>query len=136
MRDGRPHHAFFPNMPHQRPRRHARNTDDALILQISAEIAAVTPAADNRTKRADNKASRPDARRFGIFEVDAGIADMRHGHSDNLSAVGRIGQNFLVAGHGRIEDDLAGLNPLRAKAFAGENPSIFQSKRGLHVSLF
>ena len=63
---------------------------------------------------------------FDIPAVDAVIADERIGHCDDLPFVGRIGQNFLIAGHGSVEDDFTFGRTGCAKGFAGENASIFE----------
>ena len=42
-----------------------------------------------------------------IFAVRAGIADVWVGQCDDLAAVRRVGQDFLIPGHRRIEHDLA-----------------------------
>ena len=41
-----------------------------------------------------------------VVAVGAGIADMGIGQSDDLPAIGRVRQDFLVAGHRGIEDEL------------------------------
>ena len=51
-----------------------------------------------------------------IFVVRADIADMRKGEGDDLRGVGRIGEDFLIAGHGRVETDLAHRLAVRADA--------------------
>jgi len=50
-----------------------------------------------------DEATRPHAARLDIFRIGAGIADMRIGQGDNLSGIGRVGENFLIAGHGGVE---------------------------------
>jgi hypothetical protein len=45
---------------------------------------------------------------FFIFAIDTGIADMRVSQGDELLAIGRIGQDFLVSGHRGIEYHFAG----------------------------
>ena len=44
---------------------------------------------------------------FDVLVVDAHDTDMREGEGDDLGGVGGIGQDFLVAGHRRVEADLA-----------------------------
>ena len=48
-----------------------------------------------------------------VFAVDAVVADQRIGHADDLPGVGRIGEHFLITGHRRVEDHLAGASPSR-----------------------
>jgi len=54
------------------------------------------------------------------------IADERIGHGYNLLVVRRVGQDFLVAAHGRIEDDLSALAAFGAKRGARKHGSVFQ----------
>ena len=67
---------------------------------------------------------------FDILTVDSVVADERIRHRDDLPFVGRIGQDFLVAGHGGVEDDFAFGGAGMAEGPAGEHRSIFQSKLG------
>jgi hypothetical protein len=43
---------------------------------------------------------------FDVFGIDAVVADMGIGEGDDLLAVARIREDFLVAGHGGIEHHL------------------------------
>ncbi len=54
----------------------------------------------------DNQAAGVDLAGLDIFAVYSGIADMRIGERDNLFGIGRVGENFLVAGHGGVENHL------------------------------
>jgi hypothetical protein len=45
-----------------------------------------------------------------------------------LAGVGRIGENFLIAGHGRIENDLSGSLGGRTKTPAFEDRAVFQGQ--------
>ena len=55
----------------------------------------------------DDQAGRLNPVGFRIFVVDAAAADMRIGQRDDLTAIGGIGQDFLVTGHGGVEYHLA-----------------------------
>ena len=44
---------------------------------------------------------------FDVLVVDADDPDMREGEGDDLGGVGGVGQDFLVAGHRRVEADFA-----------------------------
>ncbi|EEG34143.1 hypothetical protein NEIFLAOT_00784 [Neisseria flavescens NRL30031/H210] len=57
---------------------------------------------------ADNQAGGVNAAAFFIFGVGTGIADVGVGEGNDLFAVGRVGQDFLIAGHGSVEHDFAG----------------------------
>ena len=54
--------------------------------------------------------------RFLVFAVDPGVADMRIGQRNDLTAIGRVGQDFLVAGHSGVEYHLAHRAATRADA--------------------
>ena len=56
---------------------------------------------------ADHESADPGAAAFGILLVDPVVADLRVGHRHDLAVIGRVGQDLLVAGHARVEDDLA-----------------------------
>ena len=53
------------------------------------------------------------------------VADLGAGHRDDLPRVGRIGQHFLIAGHARVEHDLARRSrpPRRPRAPRNQVPS-------------
>lgn len=57
---------------------------------------------------ADNQAGGIHAAAFCVFVVGAGVADVRVGEGNDLFAVGGVGENFLIAGHGSVEHDFAG----------------------------
>jgi hypothetical protein len=42
-----------------------------------------------------------------VFIIGAHIANMRESKGDDLRGIGRIGQDFLISRHGRIEADFA-----------------------------
>ena len=64
--------------------------------------------------------------RLGVFLVHADIADMREGEGDDLSGIGRVGQDFLVAGHRRVEADFAGRLADGAEAEAFQHRAVRQ----------
>ena len=45
--------------------------------------------------------------RLAVGGVDADVSDLRRGHDDELPVVGRVGGDFLVAGHRRGEHRLS-----------------------------
>jgi hypothetical protein len=49
-----------------------------------------------------------------------------------LSCVVWVGENFLVAGNGSIENDFAGALAFSAVAFASEDSAVFERKDRLH----
>src|SRR5439155_711799 len=66
-----------------------------------------------------------------VFLVDPVVADHRIGHGHDLSAIRRIGEDLLVAGHGRVEDDLAGRFADGAERAAAEDPPVTEHEEGV-----
>ena len=60
-------------------------------------------------RRIDAAGARPrgHVQRLDVFLVGADIADVREGEGDDLPGIGRIGEDLLIAGHRRVEADLA-----------------------------
>ena len=73
--------------------------------------------------------------RFKIFRIDAIIAYEGVGHNDHLTAIGRIGENFLITGHAGVENDFALDFAARAKACARKYFSIGQRQDCFHYSV-
>jgi hypothetical protein len=55
---------------------------------------------------------------------------MRIGQRDDLAAIGRIGQDFLIAGHGGVEHHLAAGDAIGADGLALENRSVGEGENG------
>jgi hypothetical protein len=47
---------------------------------------------------------------FDVFGVGADVADMGKREGDDLAGIGRVGHDFLIAGHRGVEADLADRN--------------------------
>lgn len=78
-----------------------------------------------------HQAAGVDMGRFLVAPVDADIADVRVGQGDDLLAIGRVGQDLLIAGDRSVEHDLATGMALGADGFALEQTAVFQGqKRG------
>jgi hypothetical protein len=56
----------------------------------------------------DDQARGMDLVGFDVFPVDAVVADVRIRQGDDLLAVARVGEDFLVTGHGGVEHHLTG----------------------------
>ena len=91
---------------------HSLNADDALLFQPRTQGLRGSPVGVDLRQLRHHKTA--DLRLAGlvIFRVDAVIADQGIGHRDDLAAVGRVRQDFLVAGHGGVE---AGFPHFRAR---------------------
>src|SRR5690606_3221165 len=71
-----------------------------------------------------------DAIGFYVFVVHARVADMRISERDNLSVVARVGQDFLITRHGRIEDNLGDAITIGANRDTPEDGTVRQGKNG------
>src|SRR5262249_36009576 len=56
--------------------------------------------------------------------VHADVADLRIRHRDQLPLVRRIGEDLLVAGHARVEDELARRLPRRPEGTAAKHGAV------------
>ena len=86
-------------------------TDHAALGHPSGQIALRAPIGRRCRNIAEDRAAgrghRALAELFKVFAIDADIADVGEGEGHDLSHVGRIGEDLLIAGHRRIEADLA-----------------------------
>ena len=80
--------------------------------------------------RVDDHATRARRRRHAdgldVLLVGADVADMREGEGDDLSRIGGIGQDLLVAGHRGVEAHLADRMAGGAEAEAFEHGAVGQ----------
>jgi hypothetical protein len=98
----------------------AGQADDAARLQPLVEMlgGAVVRGIGDRGAQ-DHAACARRCRhvhRLDVFIVGADIADVREGEGDELPGIGRIGEDFLIAGHRGVEADLADGVAFRAEA--------------------
>ena len=57
------------------------------------------------------------------------IADMWEGENDDLPGIGGIGEDFLIAGDGGIEAQLADIASLSAEALAEKGRPVLKDER-------
>src|SRR5580698_103277 len=80
---------------------------DAIAGQKLLSRFVGTPVARQRREFADDQALNEWLHGFIIGIVGAVVADLRIGQDDNLAGVRRIGENFLIAGEGGIENNFS-----------------------------
>ena len=68
-------------------------------------------------------------RRLVVLGIHADVPDLRVGHRHDLPGVGRIRQDLLVAGHARVEADLAARDALRAEGGAPVHGAVGERER-------
>ncbi len=125
-------HPFLAQQPRQRPRVDLADAGDAVPFKPGGQRRIGAPVGDHRADLAHDKRRDLRAVRLHILSVDAGIADVRHGHADHLPAVGGVGDHLLVASEAGIEDDFAHDGRLRAKPFAAQDRAIGQNQQCFH----
>ncbi len=81
----------------------------------------------------DDKPFGLDPPGFHIFKINPVVADKRVGHGDNLAGIRRIGKNFLVTGHGSVEDYLSPGLARPGKRAAGKHQAVFKCKECFHM---
>ena len=67
---------------------------------------------------------------FDVFRVDAVVADVGIGKGDDLLAVARVCQDFLVAGHGRVEHDLSDGRANRSNGISNKHRAVCERQNG------
>src|SRR5579864_2838639 len=67
-----------------------------------------------------------------VFRIGAVISDFRSGQNNNLSGIGRVGENFLVTSDGSIKNDFPVAFAFGAVTFASKDAPIFEGKDCLH----
>ena len=91
------------------------------------EIAGRAPVARDGAQLLDDEPAHMRLRAFPVDLVHAVVADLRTSHRDDLAAIRRIGEHFLIPGHRSIEADLADRGAAGSKGFADEITSVFES---------
>ena len=81
---------------------------------------------------ADDQAGGVDLRGLDVFGVDAVVADVRIRQGDDLAAVARVGEDFLVTGHRGVEHHFAGRVAGGADRISFENRAIGEGQDGGH----
>jgi hypothetical protein len=106
------------------------NAGDVPFLEPRAEILSATPVTGHRAKLLDNKAAHMRTLTFEVERIHAVVPDLRVGHRDNLTAIRRIGEHLLIAGHGSVKTNFAGVRGFGAKRRAFKHPAIFEGEEG------
>src|SRR5579864_3131526 len=102
------------------------------LLEIFFRDLLRTPVGTDARKLAHNQALDVRPGGFVIFWVRAVVADFRISEDDDLAGVGRIGENFLIAGDGSIKNYFPVTFAFSSVAFAAEDSTVFQRKDRLH----
>ena len=112
MSDDAVRHTVFADPRGQSAGVDAGDADDVALLEPGVEL--FSGAVVRRIGDVGLENDAADARQGGhvhrldVFVIGADIADMGKGEGDDLAGIGGVGEDFLVAGHGRVEADFAG----------------------------
>ena len=110
----------------ERPGVDALEADDVVGLEVLVQRRIVSPVAGVIAVFLDDETRGEDFSRFPVRLVRAVVADQGIGHRDDLLVVRGIGEDFLVAGHARIEDDFPARLAHGAERGAFKHPAVFQ----------
>ena len=116
--------ALFAQHAGQRTGIDAGDGNDAMLLEIVRQGVGHAPVRGADRQIADDQASGKISPRLPVFIVATGIADVRIGQRDDLAAIGRVSQDFLVAGHGGVEHHLATRGGLGANGKTAEHGTV------------
>ena len=112
------HRAGHADMLCEGPRIHSLHSHDAVTDQIIGKGFVPAPVAEDGAVLFDDESFDLRRLRFDILLVDSVIADERVCHDHDLTFVGRIGKDLLVACHAGVEDDLPRLSLRRTRRIA------------------
>ncbi|EIL99181.1 putative thioesterase [Rhodanobacter thiooxydans LCS2] len=108
----------------------AGDRDRAVALQVVGQAFSAAPAAGAARQVTHDQPGRVHGGGFGIFGIDAGVADVRIGQRDDLACIGRIGEDLLVTGHGRVENHLADGFAGGTNGMAAKDAAVFEGQQG------
>ena len=127
-------HAVFADVGGERPGIDAADADDAAFLQPVREMAGGAPVGRCRHGRMHHTAAHAglglEIGGFLILGIDADVADVREGEGDDLIGIGRVGEDLLISGHGRVETNLAGGLARGAKAVSLNHRAVGKHENG------
>src|SRR5262249_32772965 len=105
--DDRVHRSLVADLPREKARVDALDADDAVALEPGSERLSRSPVAGDAGELAHDEPREMRLRGLVVLVVDAVVPDQRVRHHHDLAAVGRVGQDLLIAGEARVEHDLA-----------------------------
>ena len=103
-----------------------RYRDRSAAAEIVLQAALRAPVADGHGQIANDQAGGVDRRRLEVRGIGAGIADVGIGQGDDLAKIGGVVEDFLVAGHGGVENHFTDRLPGYANRAAPEDRTILQ----------
>lgn len=86
----------------------ATDAGNAFLGKVGIEVEGGAPVADDGAEFCDDEAAEVRGGAFFVDRVHPIVTDFRIGHGDNLTAVGGVGKDFLIPGHGSVEANFSG----------------------------
>ena len=124
---------MFADMDRQCARVDAVDAGDAVLLEVVVKALFAPPVA-GRGQVADHKPGQKKGAAFHVRAIDSVVADFRCGEGDELSGVGGVGEDFLVAAHAGVEDHLAERILRCPKRDAVKHRSVIQREKRLSLA--
>ena len=116
--------ASLANASHQRAGVDTCNSRHARVAQPGVETTRCPPAARDPKEFLDHESRQKGAIRLFILRVHPDVSDLCIGHGDDLTGIGWIGQDLLIARHARVEDDLAFAQGVGSEGEATKHPPV------------
>ena len=115
---------------------HAVDGDDPVTVEPVLEGLGGAVVRRHRGELLHDEGLRPAPGGLHVLVGDAVVADERIGHHDPLARVGGVREDLLVAGHGRVEDEVTADLTARADGTALDDQSVLQREPGTRSVLF
>ena len=103
------------------------NRHGLIAHQIVLQAFSAAEVAVQQRQVADNQTGSVHRAAFHVFTVGAGVADVRVGEGNDLFAVRRIGEDFLITGHGSVKHHFA-----RSGTFIADGCTVEYAAVGKH----
>src|SRR5215471_2510295 len=129
QRNDAAHRSFQTDMPYESARVDAGDNWNSMLREVLVERFGRPPVAWNRRHALDDECFQERFAGFDIFGIDAGVADQRIRHRDDLTGVGGVCQDLLITRHGCIENDFAYGFTFKAVSVAPKNAPILEQQR-------
>ena len=101
------HGAFVSEFADEGPCVDSFDSQQVVAFEVGVEILFRSEIAGDSASLSDNEAGEERSSTLDIFAIEAIVPNFRIGHRHNLAPIARVGQDFLVAGHARVEADFA-----------------------------
>src|SRR6516162_2855619 len=121
------------NTHRQLPGIDPRDPDETVAFEPNVERLGCAIARRFGHRYSQDQSSRCSGGGFDILLIRAHIANMGKGEGDDLSGIGRVGQDLLISGDGGVEADFTRRRPDRAEATAPKQGAIGEDERSVAV---